>query len=171
MRFQRVPPTEKRGRVHTSTVTVAVLPEATQARIQIPEKDLRWAVCRAGGKGGQHVNKTNSAVQLTHLPTGTQLRVESTRSQRTNKEAARAMLAERLRRAAEDRQRRSRASQRRQQTGSGMRGDKRRTIALQRDSVVDHQTGHRTTWKRYARGHIDDLWNSSKSGNGGKRGS
>ncbi|MFT4974590.1 MAG: peptide chain release factor 1 [Myxococcota bacterium] len=158
MRFQRVPPSEKRGRVHTSTVTVSVLPEAARATVQIPDEELRWSICRAGGKGGQHVNKSSSAVQLMHLPTGIQFRVESSRSQHLNREAAHAMLAARLLRDREDALKQRRNKKRREQTGSGMRADKRRTIALQRDSVVDHRTGQRTTWRRYVRGHVEDLW-------------
>jgi len=158
MRYQRVPPSEKRGRVHTSTVTVSVLPEARELSVLVSESDLRWSVCRSGGKGGQHVNKTNSAVQVTHLPTGIQLRVESSRSQHLNREAARTMLAARLLQDKQDQSKRQRDTERRQQVGRGMRADKRRTIALQRDAVVDHRTGKRTTWRRYSRGHIDDLW-------------
>lgn len=158
MRYQRVPPTEKRGRVHTSTVTVSVLSEPRAVSTWLNERDLRWKTCRSGGKGGQHANKTSSAVQLTHTPTGIQVRVESTRSQSHNKDVARQLLAARLQAAAQTRHSDARNARRRAQIGRGMRGDKRRTIAVQRGSVIDHKTGSSTTWRRYSRGHLEDLW-------------
>ena len=158
MRYQRVPPTEKRGRVHSSTVTVSALPEPEEVAVLVDERELRWRSCRASGSGGQHVNMTDSAVQVTHLPTGIQLRVESSRSQHLNREAARALLAARLLERAQGARRRRRNALRREQVGSGMRGDKVVTISQPRDSVVHHRTGKRTSWRRYARGHIDDLW-------------
>ncbi len=159
MRYQRVPPTEKRGRVHTSTITVSVLPEEKRvAGVALEERDLTWRVCRSGGKGGQHVNKTSSAVQLTHGPTGIQVRVESSRSQHINRDTARALLSAKLLSRARSARRRDRNAARRAHVGSGMRGDKRRTIAIQRDSVVDHVSGRQIKWRRYRRGELEDLW-------------
>jgi peptide chain release factor 1 len=158
MRFQRVPPSEKRGRVHTSTITVSVLPEERTIGVEVDERDLKWKVCRSGGKGGQHVNKTSSAVQLTHGPSGIQVRVESSRSQHLNRQAARVMLTTKLLTQARTARRKNRNAARRAHVGSGMRGDKRRTIAIQRDSVVDHVSGREVKWRKYRRGELEDLW-------------
>src|SRR5512147_1368265 len=95
-RWQRIPPNERRGRVHTSTVTVAVLPEPTEAQVQIRESDVEWQACRGSGAGGQNRNKVNSAVQLWHRPTGIAVRCESERSQWQNRQTAMAMLRARL---------------------------------------------------------------------------
>lgn len=152
MRWQRVPPNEKRGRVHTSTVTVAVLPEPTDVQIKLDERDLEYRTCRASGAGGQKVNKTDSAVQLTHKPTGLMVRVETERSQHQNRATALALLRARLWQAARDREVAARASDRRLQVGSGMRGDKRRTIAVQRGTVVDHVTGRSWPLRDFLRG-------------------
>lgn len=151
-RWQRVPPTEKRGRVHSSTITVAVLDEVRESELVIPDRDLDWATCRASGSGGQHLQKTDSAVTVEHLPTGLVVRCQSERSQHANREIAlrilRVRLSERIAAEADA----ARARERRQQVGSGMRGDKRRTIRVQDDSVVDHQTGRTWRFKDYVRG-------------------
>ncbi len=151
-RWQRVPPNERRGRVHTSTVTVAVLPEPDDVALALDVGDLRWKRSRGSGPGGQHRNKTESAIDLTHAPTGTVVHCESERSQHRNKELAlarlHATLLDRLRR---DRDR-ARAADRRAQVGSGMRGDKRRTIREQDDAVVDHVTGRTWRFRDYVRG-------------------
>jgi peptide chain release factor 1 len=138
--------------VHTSTITVAVLPEPSAAQVKLGEKDLDWETCRGSGPGGQKRNKTESAVVVRHLPTGLLVRCESERSQSQNKESALALLRARLFAAERERQASARAAERRQQVGSGERGDKRRTVAVQRDSVVDHPTGRRWTYRQYARG-------------------
>ena len=156
-RWQRVPPTEKRGRVHTSTVTVAVLPEASPELVHLNDHDLMWKMTRSGGPGGQHANKTDSAVVLTHKPSGTRVRVES-KSQHRNKESALRILRSRLLSRAQDRQDLQRNAERRKQVGGGARGDKRRTIALQRGRVVDHVTGKRITAKQFLQGIIEPLW-------------
>src|SRR4051812_41900501 len=91
-RWQRIPPNEKRGRVHTSTITVAVLPEPAAAEVTLSEKELSWSTCRGTGSGGQKRNKTESTVVLKHLPTGMQVRCETTRSQQKNRELALALL-------------------------------------------------------------------------------
>lgn len=157
-RWQRVPPTEKRGRVHTSTVTVAVLREPTPAEVRLDDRDLEFKACRGSGAGGQHRNTTDSAVQLTHKPTGIQVRVESERSQHQNRETAKALLRAQLLESEQERKRGKRNSKRRSQVGSGMRGDKRRTIALQRGKVTDHETGKSMDAKSYLRGDVRKLW-------------
>lgn len=153
-RWQRVPPTEKRGRVHTSTVTVAVLPEPTAVELRLDDRDLEWSTCRGSGAGGQHRNVTNSAVQLKHVPSGVAVRCESERSQHQNRASALALLRAKLweekRTSATD----ARAKSRKAQVGSGMRGDKRRTIRVQDGRVVDHVSGQKWRYKDYVRG----LW-------------
>ncbi len=152
-RWQRVPPNDKRGRVHTSTVTVAILAEPSE--IELPEihpADLDISTCRASGCGGQNLQKTDSAVQIRHVPTGIVVRCETERSQSYNRATALAILRARLHRELVDRANADRADDRRRQIGSGQRGDKRRTIAVQRDSVVDHVTGRAWRFCDYARG-------------------
>jgi len=151
-RWQRVPPNEKRDRVHTSTITVAVLPEPSEVEVRVDERDLDWSTCRGTGAGGQKRNKTESTVLLTHRPTGVQVRCETSRSQQHNRVAALALLRARLWAAEHDRLHAARAQERRQQLGSGMRGDKRRTIRCQDGTVVDHVTGRRWELKGYLRG-------------------
>ena len=157
-RHQRVPPNEKRGRVHTSTVTVAVLPVPSESEVQINERDLEWKTCRSNGPGGQSVNTTDSAVQVTHLPTGLQVRCESEKSQLQNKEAARALLRARLQQTATDRADQERNGARKSQLGSGQRGDKTRTYRHQDDIVTDHSTGKKAALQRVLRGFLEDLW-------------
>jgi len=151
-RWQRVPPTEKKGRRQTSTITVAVLPVPREADLRIPDADLDWKTCRGSGSGGQHRNVTDSAVQLTHLPTGLSVRCESERSQHYNRSLAlemlRAKLMARRRTQAID----SRSANRRAQLGSGMRADKRRTIRVQDGTVTDHILGKKWKLKDYLRG-------------------
>lgn len=155
-RWQRVPPSEKRGRVHTSTVTVAVLDEPTERELPDPPMhELQISTCRASGSGGQHVQKTDSAVQIRHLPTGLIVRCETERSQSYNRATALAVLRARLHSLASANAAAARADDRRRQIGSGQRGDKRRTIAVQRDSVVDHQTGRAWRYDDYVRGKWD----------------
>ncbi|HZO14992.1 MAG TPA: peptide chain release factor-like protein [Polyangiaceae bacterium] len=151
-RWQRVPPNDKRGRVHTSTITVAVLPEPSAAQVIIADKDLVESTCRGTGSGGQKRNKTESTVLLKHLPTGIQVRCETDRSQTYNREMALLMLRARLHELETRRLQEERAAHRRHQVGSGMRGDKRRTIRCQEGVVVDHVTGRRWDLKRYLRG-------------------
>jgi len=151
-RWQRVPPNEKRGRVHTSTVTVAVLPEPTATDIHLGEGDLEWGYCRGSGKGGQHRNVTDSAVQLRHRPSGLMVRCESERSQPQNKRTALALLRAKLWALQHEAEVGARADERRQQVGSGMRGDKRRTIRTQDGVVTDHLTGQRWRFRDYVKG-------------------
>ncbi|MEJ7599435.1 MAG: peptide chain release factor-like protein [Kofleriaceae bacterium] len=151
-RWQRIPPSEKRGRVHSSTITVAVLDEPSEAELQIAERDLTWSTCRASGSGGQHLQKTDSAVLLTHVPTGMQVRSEAERSQHQNRAVALATLRARLAALQREQAHAVRAHERRTQIGSGMRGDKRRTVRVQDGSVVDHETGRSWRLRDYVRG-------------------
>jgi peptide chain release factor 1 len=152
-RWQRVPPNEKRGRVHTSTVTVAVLAEPPEIELpRLHPRDLDITTCRSSGNGGQNVQKTDSAVQIRHIPTGITVRCETERSQSYNKATALAMLRTRLHHERSERAFAERAGDRRRQIGSGQRGDKRRTIAVQRDAVVDHLTGRTWRFTDYERG-------------------
>lgn len=151
-RWQRVPPTEKRGRVQTSTVTVAVLSEPAEHVLRLADRDLEWTTCRGSGAGGQHRNKTESAVQLVHRPTGLMVRCETERSQHQNRATALALLRARLWAAEQERRVGDVAAQRRAQVGAGMRGDKRRTIRVQDGVVTDHVTGKRWTFRDYERG-------------------
>ena len=153
-RWQRVPPTEKRGRVHTSTVTVAVLPEASAARVAIDPGDVELKYTRGSGKGGQHRNKTDTCVVLKHRPSGQQIRVDGGRSQSANREAAFALLRARL-----EAERRSSTharvnGRRREQLGCGARGDKRRTISIPRGQVCDHVLGETWRAKDYLAGRL-----------------
>lgn len=151
-RWQRVPETEKRGRVQTSTVTVAVLEEPRRGELTIRPEDVDVETMRGSGAGGQHRNKTDSAVRARHRPTGIEVRCESERSQHRNRELAMQVLAARVasrdRASADD----QRAADRKRQVGSGMRGDKRRTIRVQDDQVADHVDGRTWRFKSYARG-------------------
>jgi peptide chain release factor 1 len=151
-RWRRVPPGERRGRVHTSTITVAVLPEPAAAELRLEPGDLSWATCRGSGPGGQNRNKTETAVIVTHRPTGLTVRCESERSQHQNREIALALLRARLWQAESERRLGARAAQRRAQVGSGMRGDKRRTVRCQDGEVADHVTGQRWSLWAYERG-------------------
>ncbi len=156
-RWQRVPPNERRGRVHTSTVTVAVLTEPTPAQLRIAPRDLEEVFTRGTGKGGQHRNKTDTVVVLKHLPTGTVVRVDGGRSQSLNRETALGLLRARLLEAERDQATATRNATRRGQLGCGARGDKVRTIAVQRGTVTDHGSGKSMPLERYLRGHVADL--------------
>jgi peptide chain release factor 1 len=151
-RWQRVPETERRGRVHTSTVTVAVLSEATHGDVVLREDDVDIETMRGSGAGGQHRNKTDSAVRAHHRPTGIEVRCESERSQHRNRELAMRVLAARVADAARTVVQGDRAADRRRQVGSGMRGDKRRTIRVQDGHVTDHVDGRTWRFKSYERG-------------------
>lgn len=156
-RWQRVPPTEKRGRTQTSTITVSVLSEGQESRIALDPKDLEEQFVRGSGPGGQHRNKTSSAVHLKHIPTGVKVFVDDGRSQKSARETARQLLRSKLQQVQDADRTSSRNQTRKTQVGSGMRGDKVRTIQTQNDSVVDHRTGKRITYKSYSRGKFKGL--------------
>ncbi len=151
-RFQRVPPNEKKGRVQSSTITIAVLPEPTDVEFRIDERDIEVRTCRASGSGGQKVNKTESAVQITHRPSGLTVRCETERSQLQNKVTAMALLRARLQQRQVEQAVAQRAVDRRTQVGTGERGDKRRTVRMQDGTVHDHVTGKRWSFRDYERG-------------------
>lgn len=140
-RVQRVPATETQGRVHTSTVTVAVLPEAEEVDVELKQEDLRIEVCRAGGAGGQHVNRTESAVQIFHLPTGLYVRCEDGRSQIKNKEMALQILRSKLYEQKLHEQQQAYSSHRRSLIGSGDRSEKIRTYNFPQSRITDHRIG------------------------------
>ena len=141
-RVQRVPATETQGRIHTSTATVAVLPEAEEVDIEIRTEDLRIETCRAGGAGGQHVNRTESAVQIFHLPTGIMVRCENERSQLKNKETGMRILRARLFEMKQREAQQSYSDQRRALIGSGGREEKIRTYNFPQNRLTDHRIGY-----------------------------
>ena len=140
-RVQRVPETESGGRVHTSTATVAVLPEMESADVQLNPADIEMQVFRSSGAGGQHVNKTSSAVRLIHRPTGTVVECQQERSQFQNRDKAMRILASRLYEAEQEKITGEYSRQRRSQVGSGMRNERIRTYNFPQGRVTDHRIG------------------------------
>jgi peptide chain release factor 1 len=157
-RVQRVPETESQGRIHTSTATVAVMPEAEEVEVEIADKDLRVEVFRSTGPGGQSVNTTDSAVRITHLPTGIVVAMQDEKSQLQNKQKALRVLRARLYEAERERQQAELAEARRSQIGSGERAEKIRTYNFPENRVTDHRiklTLHRLD--RVLEGELDEL--------------
>ena len=140
-RVQRVPETETQGRVHTSTCTVAVLPELEESEFHLDPAEVKIDVFRSSGAGGQKVNKTSSAIRVTHLPTGTVVECQDERSQYKNKARALSILASRLAQAEQERQSAAVSAERRSQVGTGMRNERIRTYNFPQGRVTDHRIG------------------------------
>ena len=140
-RVQRVPETESQGRIHTSTVTVAVLPEAQDVDVEINPADLQIDTFRSSGAGGQHINKTESAIRITHLPTGTVVECQDERSQHKNKDKAMKILRSRILEAEREKQNKEIAGERKSQVGTGDRSERIRTYNYPQGRVSDHRIG------------------------------
>ncbi|MEE1064537.1 MAG: peptide chain release factor 1 [Acutalibacteraceae bacterium] len=157
-RVQRVPETESQGRIHTSTVTVAVLPEAQDVDIEINPADLQIDTFRSSGAGGQHINKTESAIRITHIPTGTIVECQDERSQHKNKDKAMKILRSRILDAEREKQNKEIAGERKSQVGTGDRSERIRTYNYPQGRVSDHRIGL-TLYKIEAilNGDLDDI--------------
>jgi peptide chain release factor 1 len=154
---QRVPVTEQQGRIHTSAATVAVLPEAEEAEVDIRDEDLRIDTMRAGGPGGQSVNKTSSAVRITHLPTGTVVQCQDEKSQHKNRSKALRILRSRLLESEARRLHAERAAARRSMVGSGDRSERVRTYNFPQNRVSDHRLGENFSLEQVIEGRLDAI--------------
>jgi peptide chain release factor 1 len=156
-RVQRVPVTESQGRIHTSTATVAVMPEAEDIDVNIDEKDLKIDVFRSSGPGGQSVNTTDSAVRITHVPTGIVVAMQDERSQLQNRDKAMRVLRARLFEAERERQQAEQAAARSAQVGRGERAEKIRTYNFPQDRVTDHRVGINARLEDVLAGDLDEF--------------
>lgn len=157
-RVQRVPATEAQGRIHTSTATVAVLPEAEEVDLELKPEEIRIEVCRAGGPGGQGVNTTDSAVQVMHIPTGTIVRCQDGRSQQKNKEKALTILRSRLLEVKQREEHEKYAAHRKSQIGTGDRSEKIRTYNFSENRISDHRIKLTLySLDRFLNGEIDEV--------------
>jgi peptide chain release factor 1 len=154
--WQRVPPSEKKGRVQTSLITIAVLPEINTTKFSIPEKDIRFDTTRGTGPGGQHKNKTETAVRATHIPTGISVFVDS-RSQYQNKQDALEILIGRLQEIDENTKNKQRDDFRKNQIGDNERGSKIRIIREKDGIVINNLNNKKISYKDYCRGNLDLL--------------
>ncbi len=163
-RVQRVPETEAQGRIHTSTATIAVLPEIKSNQYEVKDQDLSWQFTRAGGPGGQNVNKVNTAVRLTHVPTGVTVFVREERYQARNKEIALNLLRSRLWQAEEDKRMAAISSQRAEAVGSGSRSEKIKTYNFPQNRLTDHRLNQ--SWhnlKDVMEGELEDVFETTLS--------
>ncbi|HEV8114539.1 MAG TPA: peptide chain release factor 1 [Planctomycetota bacterium] len=156
-RVQRVPKTEAQGRIHTSAATVAVLPEAEEVDVHVRPEDLRIDTMRAGGAGGQHVNKTESAVRITHLPSGTVVVCQDERSQQKNKARAMRILLTRIHEAERQRLHAERAAERKLQVGTGDRNERIRTYNFPQNRVTDHRVNENYSLEHVLAGKLDPI--------------
>ena len=160
-RVQRIPETEKSGRVHTSTASVAVLPKAKSSDMEIRIEDIRVDTYRASGPGGQYVNKTSSAVRITHIPSGLVVSSQEGRLQQENRELAMTILRSRLLQQKQEEEAKTRGDMRKQQIGTGERSEKIRTYNFPQDRVTDHRIGKNwSNIKHIMDGHIDEIVDS-----------
>jgi peptide chain release factor 1 len=162
-RVQRVPTTEAQGRIHTSAATVAVLPEAEEVELDIDPTELRIDTMRASGAGGQHVNKTESAVRITHLPTGTMVVCMDEKSQHKNRQRAMRILRSRLLDAKRAKAAQERADMRRSQVGSGDRNERVRTYNWPQNRVTDHRLGQNFSLEHVVNGKLDPMLEALES--------
>ncbi|MEZ5339176.1 MAG: peptide chain release factor 1 [bacterium] len=169
-RVQRVPATESGGRIHTSTATVAVLPEVEDVDVEVNESDLKIDTYRASGAGGQHVNKTSSAIRMTHLPTGVVVTCQDQRSQLQNKEKALKVLKAKLYQMEEERKARASAENRKSQIGTGDRSEKIRTYNFPDGRITDHRIGKKVhNLEGFFRGEITEMLEALRTHEEGER--
>ncbi|MCB1186201.1 peptide chain release factor 1 [bacterium] len=169
-RVQRVPATESGGRIHTSTATVAVLPEVEDVDVEVNDSDLKIDTYRASGAGGQHVNKTSSAIRMTHLPTGVVVTCQDQRSQLQNKEKALKVLKSKLYQMEEERKARENAENRKSQIGTGDRSEKIRTYNFPDGRITDHRIGKKVhNLEGFFRGEITEMLEALRTHEEGER--
>lgn len=164
-RVQRIPETEKQGRIHTSTVSVAVLPVAEESEMTINPSDIRMETYRAGGAGGQNVNKVETAVRLIHVPTGVVVASQAERSQARNKEKAMSILQSKLKQAKDEKEHEERSKMRKEQVGTADRSEKIRTYNFPQDRITDHRV--KLSWhniEKILEGEMDQIVADVKAG-------